>query len=826
MFRNYLTIALRNFVRHKLYSAINIAGLAVGLACVIFVILFVRDELSYDMWIPDTQNLYQLELTIRVPDRAPWSVAVTPHPMPEAMREEIPGVTGMTRYYSENMTLVEGDRQFVEHVSVVDPGFFELIHLPLIIGNPDTVFHQPNSVVISQSAARKYFGDANPIGRTILTGRGNCTATDTACESATVSLKVTGILRDLPHNTQLVGDIFFPNTSIADRISQDTKQSWLSENGYGFVRLAQGSDPARVATSMAPLLDRVVAPELRKFGIPTKGSQVYDVHLTPFNQVHLSSSRYSLNMSPPGSWTTVYGVIAIGILILLVACFNFMNLATACAMLRAREISLRKTLGASRRQLIVQFLGEAVLMAFVALMIAFAIVEILLPSFDDFLQRPLTLHYAADWKLFLELIGVAVATGLISGSYPAMVLSGFRPAGALRANSAVLAGSGGLRGLLVVMQFAVSIGLGIAATVVFSQISYARSIPLGFRRDNIVVLGSGRMTTEQRDAFVQVLRANPGVIDVGLADRMPFDVGQSLVLVQTPGQAGSVTLNGIAIDPGYPKVYGIKLEAGRLLSEARGDDRIHSTLPGGDPLNEGRNIIVNVAGAQRLGLTPQQAVGKTIIFNHNHVKIVGVLANAKVDGAREPIKPTAYAYVARTSMAMSVRLRPDAIPQTLAFIDKTWRAFSPIGGIQRTFLDDNFNKLYQVDERQGTMFGIFVGIAIFIACLGLFGLAAFTAGRRTKEIGIRKVFGACTRDVVILLLWQFSIPVLIANAIAWPLAWYYLHGWLQGFAYRIFLNPLYFIVAGLVALVIAWATMFAHARRVASANPINALRYE
>jgi putative ABC transport system permease protein len=825
MFRNYLVTALRNLLRNKLYSFINIAGLAVGLACVIFVILFVRDELSYDTWIPGTQSLYRLELTVRVPDRAPMDQAYIPHPMPETMREEIPGVTGMTRYAIEGMTLANGDRQFVERVNVVDPGFFKLVRLPLITGDPDSVFRQPDSVVLSQSAARKYFGNADPIGQTILTGRGNCVATDTACETATVSLKVTGIMRDLPHNTQLTGDIFFPNNSIADRLSQQNKHAWLSNNGWGFVSLAPGADPAHVIASMAPMLDRVVAPELRKFGIPTSGSKVYEVHLTPFNQVHLDSSRYTLNMTPPGSWTTVYGVIAIGVLILLVACFNFMNLATARAMLRAREIALRKTMGASRRQLIVQFLGEAVLMALLALVLAFALVEVLLPVFDNFLQRPIGFHYATDWMLLLALVGVAIAAGLISGSYPALVLSGFRPAATLRTNSAGQAGSGGLRNLLVVLQFAVSIGLGIAAAVVFSQISYARNIDLGFRRDNIVVMGSGRMTTEQRDAFVQVLRANPGVLDVGMTDRTPFQIGQSLVLVQPPGQADTVTLNGVDIDPNYPKVYGIKLVAGRLLSETRGDDRMNSQRPS-DPLNEGRNILLNVAGAQRLGLTPQQAIGKTVLLNHIHVKIAGVLADAKVNGAREPINPTAYTYVPKASMGLSVRLRPDTIPQTLAFIDKTWRGFSPIGGIDRSFLDDNFNKLYQTDERQGAMFGAFVVVAIFIACLGLFGLAAFTAGRRTKEIGIRKVFGARARDVIFLLLWQFSIPVLIANVIAWPLAWYYLHGWLEGFAYRISLNPLYFVGAGLIALLIAWATIFAHALRVARANPINALRYE
>ncbi len=827
MFSNYLTIALRNIVRHKLYSFINIAGLAVGLTSVIFVILFVRDELSYDKWIPDTQNLYRVEMTARMPDGNSLVMAVIPFAMPEAMLNEVPGVTAMTRVFMNPMTLTAGDRQFREPVVSVDPGFFKLIHLPLVSGDADTVFRQPQSLVMSQSAARKYFGDANPIGRIITTGRGDCTDTDTVCRAQIVSLKVTGVMRDLPHNTQFMGDVFLPNTSIADTISQETKHDWFSQSGWGYVRLAPGANPDAVVAGMAPLLDRNVTPALRKFGIAGTGSQSYIPHLTPFTQVHLTSSRWRFNMTAPGSWTTVYGVIAIGVLILLVACFNFMNLATARAMLRAREIALRKTLGANRRQLIIQFLGEAVLMALLALALAFAATEMLLPMFDKFLQRPIGFHYAADWPLPLALVGVAIAAGLVSGSYPALVLSGFKPATTLRTNSSGQAGSGGLRSLLVVLQFAVSIGLGIAAAVVFSQINYARNLELGFSHDNVLVISSAsRLTPEQRHAMVEALRANPGISGVSMSYRVPFDAGLSHAMVQVPGQAESIMLLWNAIDPGYSQVFGMKLLAGRLPSETRGDDRINSMEPTGMPLNEGRNLLINAAAAHRMGWTPEEAVGKVILFNHAHVRIIGVLADAKVKGAREPIVPETYPYVPDYPMQVAMRLRPGTIPQTISAVDHTWRAFAPAIAIHRTFLDDSFDTLYQVDERQGEMFGAFVMVAIFIACLGLFGLAAFTASRRTREIGIRKVFGARTRDVVFLLLWQFSIPVLVANAIAWPLAWYYLHGWLQGFAYHITLSPLYFLGAGAIAMTIAWGTVFTHARRVADANPINALRYE
>jgi putative ABC transport system permease protein len=396
----------------------------------------------------------------------------------------------------------------------------------------------------------------------------------------------------------------------------------------------------------------------------------------------------------------------------------------------------------------------------------------------------------------------------------------------LRTNSSGKGGSVRLRAVLVVLQFSVSIGLGIVAAVVFSQIRFARQVELGFQRDNILVVGgAGRVFADGRQSFVQALRANPGILDVALSNMAPFDTGQSTVVIKFPGKPDLVLFNRIQISPDFPHFYGMRLLAGRELSATRSLDEFASNNSG-DPANIGHNILINETAAARLGFTPQQAIGQAVSFNNYSVNIVGVLADAKFQGAREPIKPTTYVYDPKSNAEVSVRLRPDMIPQTLNFIDKAWHTFAPIAAVNRHFLDDSFGKLYQDDERQGQMFGMFVGIAIFIACMGLFGLAAFTAGRRTKEIGIRKVFGGRTRDVVLLLLWQFSVPALIANLIAWPLAWYYLDDLLKGFAYRIFLSPLYFVAAGVVALLIAWITVLAHALRVARATPIGALRYE
>jgi putative ABC transport system permease protein len=826
MFRNYLVTALRAMARHKLYSFINIAGLAVGLACAVLIMLFVRDELSYDKWIAGSENLWRVEVTYHVPGRSdPIITAQTPMPIPPAMHDQIPEVRNATRLVREGMTLTAGDRQFSENVGVVDPNFLQMIPLPLVVGDPRTVLSRPENMVISQAAARKYFGGADPIGKTLSTGRGGCQG-DTACANTIVVLKVVGMMRDLPHNTQLDFDFLVPNTSLADRIDQQQKKNWLSNsNTFGYVTLAPGSDPARVVAKLKPILDRSI--DISAFtSVKVPGSQLVEPKLTPFRNAHLTTDRF-FGMKPPGSLTTLYGMGVIGILILLVACFNFMNLATARATMRAREISLRKCMGAARRQLVVQFLGEALLMALLALIAALALVEVLLPAYGRFMGRPLELHYLADWPLTLAIVGVGILAGLVSGFYPALVLSGFRPAATLRANTSSQGGSGRLRNGLVILQFAVSIGLGIGALVVFQQIQFARNIDLGFRRDNIVFTGTaGRLTEDGIKSFMQALGRGPGVLQVARTSFMPFFGNNSVLPVRRPGDAQFLSPNHISVSENYFQLFGIKVLAGRALQDNREEDSFFEGQNGDEGKNSGHNIVVNASMARALGLKPDEIVGKTFIAGKSQVRVVGVVADTLSEGTRSPVLQTVYIHRKDNLQNIVIRIAPGRLPEALEYIARTQRSFVHGVALSRTLLSDTYAKLYQGDERQGQIFAIFVGIAIFIASLGLFGLAAFTAGRRTREIGIRKVFGARIRDVVVLLLWQFSVPVLIANAIAWPVAWYYLHDWLQGFAYRITLNPVYFAAVGLGALVIAWLTILSHALRVARANPIHALRYE
>jgi len=824
MFRNYLVIAARNIARHKLYSAINIAGLAVGLACAVLIMLFVRDELSYDSWIPGSDKLWRVETTFHVPGRPDIVTAQTTMPLTVAMHAAIPEITSQTRLAQEHMTMTSGDKQFLETVAAVEPNFLQVIPLPLVSGDPRTVLSHPDGIVLSQRVARKYFGDADPIGKILSTGRGGCEG-DMACANTQVALRVVGVMRDIPHNSQIEADILMPNNSLADRIGPEQKKNWLSNSStFGYITLATGADPKTVIAKTKPILDKNI--DLSAFtNVKIPGSQILEAKLTHFRDAHLKTDRFGA-MRAPGSITVVYGISVIGLLILLVACFNFMNLATARATMRAREISLRKTLGATRQQLVIQFLGESVLISLVSLVFALALVEVVLPAYSSFLGAPLELHYFQDWPMSLGILAVAIGAGLVSGIYPALVLSGFRPASVLRANQSGNPGSGKLRAFLVVLQFAVSIGLGIAAIVVFQQIDFARHTDLGFRRDNIVITGTGgRLTPDGVKSFAQAMERGPGVLGVTRSSFVAFNGANDVLPTQKPGDPQFLSPTHYSVEPNYFQFYGVKILAGRVLSANRSDDRFFNNFKEFDK-NEGHNVMVNASLAKALGYAPADIIDRTFIFGKSHMRVVGVAADILFDGIRTPVVQTVYVYDPTNNQSLSIRVQAGHEQEAMAYIEKTTRSFVHGVAMQRTFLDDSYERLYKADKRQGTIFGIFVGIAIFIACLGLFGLAAFTAGRRTKEIGIRKVFGARDRDVVFLLLWQFSVPILVANLIAWPIAWYYLHDWLNSFAYRITLSPLYFVGVGVVALLIAWITILGHALRVARANPIRALRYE
>ena len=823
MVRYYLVTAARGLLRHKLYSFINIAGLSIALAAAILITLYVRDQLSYDTWIPAASALYRLERSAQIPGQGLLRMAQAPFPIVKVVGEQTPGVKAYTHVMPEQMTVHAGDRSFHETVTVVDPNFFQVIRLPLAAGDPARVLSQPESIVLSETVARQLFGSGDPVGLTVtvnLDRNSTCGANDAACLDASYPLTVTGVLRDLPHNTQLIADLVMPNTSRADALSPQEKTSdWMANDGdYGYLELAQNARVEAVSAAIGPIVDRSF--DYHKFGLTGPVSQSETYSLTHFPDAHLTSDAF-LGMRPPGSWAAVYGLSVIALLIVVVACCNFMNLATARATLRAREVGVRKVAGAGRRQLMAQFLGEAVVTALVSLAVALSLVEVLLPSFSRFLGEPIALRYRGDWRLLAELAAGAVAVGLLSGFYPALVMSGLRPSDALKGGASARSGSGLLRSVLVVAQFSISIGLAVAAVVVLRQIDFARHVDLGIRRNGVIVVqGIAKLTPGQRESLADALQGNPHIESVAYSTGYPFGLRGFFTRIDAPDKT-PVQAEMVNMSPSFPQLYGIRLLAGRQLSLDRPQDA--STY------RDFRNVLINATLARRLGLSPAQAVGTNLRGLGNQATVVGVLSDANLKGVRDPLEPMIF-WFDPTEVGvltdLSVRVRPDQLAETLSFIDRTWRQIQPTAVIQRQFLTQTFDDFFSSVDREGTLLGLCVSIAVFIACLGLFGLALFTAERHTKEVGVRKVAGARTSQILRLMLWRISIPVLTANLIAWPVAYYCLRRWLEGYAYRVPLNPLYFVTTGAAALFIAWATVYAITIRLARTNPVHALRYE
>jgi putative ABC transport system permease protein len=818
MFRNYLITAFRTIDRHKLFSFINIAGLAVGLIAAILIGLFVQQELSFDSWLPGSERIYRIAIVVKAPGEPPRDNGAASSPLGPAVVEEVPGVQEQARIHSRSATVTVSDKHYAELINTVDANFFTMIRLPFVAGNPATALARPDGVVVSQAAAFRYFGTDQAVGRTLLFDQ-------------TTPRVVTGVLRDLPYNTQFRGDVFvlyprpLPRTA-ATKANSDPDQ-WLTTDESSYVRLAPGINPQAVAGQIPAVFWRHLSPmfisELASV-MHARKDELIKARLVPLQDVHLTPYTHGGGVKSPNSKTLVFGFAAIAALVLLVAGVNFTNLATARASSRAREVALRKVVGASQRQLVLQFICEAVLTALMALILAFAATEVLLPAYSGFLGHAIRLDYIGDWPFVAAMIATAGMTGLIGGLYPAFVLSSFSPGRVLHSTAAASGGAGVVRTILVVFQFAVSIGLAIAAAVIFTQIRFAHRLDLGFDRNNIILVSASRADLSQTslESMAREISSLPGVAGVAMSNKTPGDGNSQMNLARLPATGANVQVMTYSVSPDFAAVYGVKLEAGRFASPDRGADLHHGAGP-----EDGRNVVVDDHAARAFGFTPQGAVGKSINLIGGRVTIVGVVHNVLFAGAQAvQVSPTVFYTDPDLYSDLSVRLKPGRIPETLTAMDRIWQRYVPAKPISSMFVEQSLKQLYVDAERQGALLSIFVVIAVFIASLGLFGLAAFVVERRTKEVGIRKVMGAMTGNIIGLMLWRFSIPVLLANAIAWPVAYYCLHRWLDGYAYRISLTPGYFVVAGLAALCIAWLTVLAHVARVARANPVHALRCE
>lgn len=826
MLRNYLTVAVRNLVGNKLYSAINIGGLTVGLAACLLILLFVQDERSYESWVAKGDRIAAVESSFYVPGRDTLTFGGSPGPLAEALAKDFSSdVERVARVYRDQLPFRVGDRQFISDITYADPGFFEIFDLRTVAGDRDAALADNHSLILSQRAARKFFGDTPAVGQTLTVNNHDV-------------YTVVGVFADLPRTTHLELEVIALFDTSRYLEQPWVAKSWTSVNTRAYVLFRSAASIARVQRELPAFTDRNVVIDVP--GFHERPSTLIEFELLPIRDIHLHADKPGYERT--GSFAAVVAFAGIAVLILVIACINFVNLATARAMKRAREIAMRKVVGATRGQLIRQHLGEAVLTALIALVFALALVELALPAFNGFLHKELRLELFGDPALAVMIVGLIVGVGVIGGLYPAIYLSRFRPAAVLKANQSSAHGSSTLRTGLVVFQFAISIALIVCTATIYSQTRFARTLDLGFDRgERLVLAGLGDLPDPKVAATLKrEIAALPGVQAVALSsDTPPLHNNNNTLLSPTPtlGEQKYVVEN-LSVDPDFFTVYGVQPLAGRLFSADRPTDFEPDPEQPGAAARQA--VVVNRAFAAKLGATrPEDVIGKVMYEAGPEDKplvettIIGVVPDLYLRSVRTGITPLLYHVrpETRAFSRLTIHARPGQMAATAKAVADLWSRLAPTVPIRPTYIDDELDAQYDADQQRAQIFAGFAVFAVLIACLGLFGLASFSAGRRTKEIGMRKVLGASVLDIVRLLVWQFSRPVLIANLIAWPVSFYVMQRWLRGFRYHLDLtSPRYLLTifggAAVLAIGIAWITTAGHAYRVARANPGRALRVE
>jgi putative ABC transport system permease protein len=835
MWRNYLIVGIRSLLKSRVYAVVNILGLAIGLAACVLILLYVRYEKSYDGWLKGADQAFQLQTYYHPTPQGGEEMYLQMSSLPagRALTKDFPQIEKVVFVRGFSPVVIQDGEPSQSLIRMVDGNIFDIIQVPFVKGDAHNALNDTHSMVLSESEAQRRFGKADPIGKTL-------TVVD---NTGNVDYRVTGIFKDIPKNSSFSATMvarFDLGVQYADR--PQSLSNWDNQEGWHYVKLRPGADIDAIRAQL-PAWEKRNIPDVVGEGQRYNPGDAQDYKLVNLRDVHLGKAQNGA-MTPGNDDATVATFAVIAMLVLGMACVNFVNLATARASQRAREVALRKVLGASPGQLIVQFVGESVLVSLISLLVAFTAVELILPFFNRFLDADIQLHYLGSNGVLLPGIALVLLVGVVGGLYPAVYLSRFEPAKILKANksAADAQGSGQLRNVLVIAQFAVSIALIVCTSVIYAQTVYARTIDAGYRRDGLLQVDNitfRGVSDEQALSLVDQIRRLPGVRAAAGTQIAVAPANNSLNNFYLPGSATSVSLGIYAVQDGFFQTMGMRVLAGRDFSRNYGRD--DATTP--HPMNpdaeralvaRGLNIIVTEAAARRLGFAdPRSAIGKQLSapltlnqFGLVPCTIVGVVSDARFRSLREPLQPIVYVMQRNGFYQIAVRYAGVAPATMRDEVEQVWRRLIPNVPFKASFADDLVRSQYERESARGELFAAFAILAVVIGCLGLFGLAVFTAARRTKEIGIRKVLGARTLDIVRLLVWQFSRPVLIANLIAWPVAWWLMRDWLNGFDTRIALGPTPFAVAGALTLGIALATVAGHAIRVARTNPINALRYE
>ncbi len=811
MFSNYFTVAVRHLNRKKGYSFINVMSLSLGIACCLLIVLYVRDELSYDRFHDKADRIYRVVTEEHQGDQVSRSAEVF-LPTVTFMQNEYPEVEGMVRFVPPgNAWMVKyGDKGFYERsFYLADSTVFDVFNVPLVTGNPRTALTGNDKVVLSESIARKYFGDENPIGK-ILDAEG------------TFHLEVTGIMRDLPSNTHLGFDIL-ASFRIQEAYSDRKVDEWGWRRSHSYILLKEGSDPAELEAKLPAFVQKHLGSRY------DNDEASLTLKLQPLTDIHLYS-HLETELTPNSDISYIYLFSAVAVFIILIACINYMNLATARSAGRAREIGLRKVFGAGRGQVVRQFLIESLIMTGLAVCLALLIATISLPWFNMLTGKSMVLDADTTWFAMAATVIIGIVIGCFSGSYPALYLSGLAPIQTLKGSLASGTGNAGLRRMLVVGQFVISIALIICTGIVYNQLEYIRATNMGLNTDQVVAVPQTfePVITKSR-TYKQRVLAIPHVVSAAASYMLPghkYPVIPLTVRKTGEDEQDKIEMYQAWTDEDFAEVLGIELIAGRYFDKSFG----------GDWLGSGSTVL-NEAAVKKLGYgSANSAVGMTFDRlmesrqgweeeGKSQHTIVGVMKDFHYWSLHEPIGPLAL-FPDHEGGHMLIEIESGNLAVGLSAIQDVWHEVNPDFAFEYFFVDDTFAQLYAAEQRFGRVFVTFAALAVLIACLGLFGLASFTAERRTREIGIRKVLGASIPGLFRLLSNEFVLLVIVANVIAWPVAYLAMNRWLDGFAYRADLTWTTFLLAGVVAMAIAQLTVSFQALRAATANPVESLRSE
>ena len=808
MLRNYLKTALRNLWRSKGFSFINIIGLAVGLATCLLIMLFVIDELNYDRYNEKADRIYRLDGEIKFGGNH-FVLASAPAPAGPAMRQDYPEVEQYVRFRNWGGFVVKKGNQNIQEDRVIyaDSTLFDVFTLPMISGDPRTALKEPRSIVITEKMAKKYFNSTDVAGRTLLV-------------NDTIPYKVTGVIRDIPAQSHFNFDFYIAMAGLDESRADD---QWLSNNFNTYVLLRPGTDARRLESKLDGMVIKYIGPMLKaavNMSVEEfkKSGNMVAFNLMPLTDIHLHSNK-TAELGPNGSMQYVYIFSAIAFFILLIACVNFMNLSTARSSNRAKEVGIRKVLGSLRSNLIMQFITESTLISAMALVLALGLAWLLLPYFNQMAAKQMSIGLFSRPWLLPSLLLLILLVGLLAGSYPAFFLSSFQPIAVLKGNLSAGFKTGWLRNVLVVFQFGISIFLIVGTAVIYKQLEFIRTRKVGFDREHVMVLQNCNPLGTGAEAFKEEVKKMPGVDGATMTDFLPTGDSRSddaFFLTRDLDPKKAISMQHWPVDESYIPTLGMELAAGRNFSKEFGTDS--------------DAVVINEAAAKMMGFA--NPIGQQFYemedISTKKLKtwhIVGVLRDFNFNSLREVVTPMAL-HLHEDRGSMAIRVHGDKIPQLVSQIENKWRAVAPGQPFNYSFMDDAFNKIYKSEQRMGNISLSFSLLAICIACLGLFGLAAYAAEQRTREIGIRKVLGASVTGIISLLSRDFLRLVIISALIAFPFAWWAMYHWLQDFAYRVSIGWEVFVLAMVLSIGIALFTVSFQAIRAALANPVKSLRSE